>query len=66
MCVVDLTAEPSQPAPGSHNAELYPELDLQPIPPDMREKAAAILLARERQDIRQGKTRKGRETPDKT
>jgi hypothetical protein len=43
---VDLTAEPSQPAPGSHNAELYLELDFQPIPADTRGHLDTFMKAR--------------------
>ena len=39
---MDWTAEPAQPAPGYRNSELYPEMDSQTIPPDMREKMAAV------------------------
>jgi hypothetical protein len=67
VIVVDWTAEPSQPAPGCHNSELYPEMDSQPIPTDMREKMAAVKKAtvkkatvkkareREKSNSRQGK-----------
>ena len=40
---MDAAAEPSQPAPGSHDAELYPELDWQPIPRDYQEKVVNVL-----------------------
>ena len=34
---MDFSAEPSPPAPGSHNSELFPELDAQVIPVDLRD-----------------------------
>ena len=59
---MDAAAEPSQPAPGSHDAELYPELDWQPIPRDYQEKVVNVLQARDREDnTRQDKTGQDRQ-----
>ena len=44
--VLQISDEEPQPPPlGSHNSELFPELDSQTIPQDMREKVSAIIEA---------------------
>ena len=45
VATVDPAQDPPAPAPGSHNPELFPELDSQPVPDDLRVKVEEVAQA---------------------
>jgi hypothetical protein len=45
VATVDPAQDPPAPAPGSHNPELFPELDSQPVPEDLRVKVEEVAQA---------------------
>ena len=45
VATVDPAQDPPAPAPGSHNPELYPELDSQLVPEDLRVKVGEVAQA---------------------
>ena len=58
---VNAADEPPPPSLGSHNAELYPELDSQAIPEDMRGQIRDVIEAGRVEREREGERERERE-----